>query len=737
LLIPLALALLLASPAGAATRSPKLPPASSAPSTARLRLVLPLVADDSGLAHFAASVTNPASPEYGRYASIRWLAKRFGASPSAERTAVEFLRAHGATAVRVDATGLFVDALMPRAIAERLFAVSLREVHAGRLAYAVPRALPSLPSPLQGVVTGVVGLDTRPLLLGTGASRSALSHAAGRSGPPGASSGARSTAAAQTAQPGSGYEPASGYPDGCLQARATGGFTPGQFLDAYDYAPLHAEGLRGQGERVALIEVDGFKISDIDTFAACFGLHVPQIDAFGVGIRHPLAPGAEATLDLEVLDAAAPRLSQIDVYETAAEASDVLLTLTAPLQSRGLRPDVMSASLGLCEPQLEAAVGRAGIDAAEAALQEAAAAGISFVAAAGDDGSSGCTDQFGDPLPRLAVDYPASSPWATSVGGTNLHLQAGTNRIISSQVWNDTDQIPGELAAGGGGFSSLFTRPAYQNGTVAADRRAVPDVALLSDIAPGYAIYCSVNSGDGDTCLQPGLGIQCPATDGTGNCAWQPVGGTSAATPLLAGGLALVDQDLREHGRQPLGLVNPLLYEIGKDPAQAAAVFQDVTIGNNDIGPWIGSGTTLPCCSAGPGFDEASGWGGVDLSALAAVALARQPQVARVSVSLPAQRPLRTGRLLSRAYCSARCAVVIRVVLRAGDYHFTDTSSRALLNRAGSVLLIIRFSPAQLRLLRQAADRRRRIAATVTAAITDPGGAVEARSAAALLRISG
>ena len=66
---------------------------------------------------------------------------------------------------------------------------------------------------------------------------------------------------------------------------------PNQYQTAYGFSPLFAANIRGQGERVALIEIDGFRDADINTFAQCFGLDVPRLNGFGVGIKHQLAPG--------------------------------------------------------------------------------------------------------------------------------------------------------------------------------------------------------------------------------------------------------------------------------------------------------------------------------------------------------------------------------------------------------------------------------------------------------------
>ncbi len=85
-------------------------------------------------------------------------------------------------------------------------------------------------------------------------------------------------------------------------------------------------------------------------------------------------------------------------------------------------------------------------------------------------------------------------------------------------------------------------------GATNANGRAVPDVSMLSDIAPGYAIYCSASE---PNCISD-----------VNSDPWEALGGTSAATPLLAGGLAIIDQQLKAAGKQPLGLVNPLLYSI-------------------------------------------------------------------------------------------------------------------------------------------------------------------------------
>src|SRR5262249_19030207 len=147
------------------------------------------------------------------------------------------------------------------------------------------------------------------------------------------------------------------------------------------------------------------------------------------------------------------------------------------------------------------------------------------------------------------------------------------------------------------------------------------------------------------------------------------IGGTSAATPLLAGGLALVDQDLRNHKRQDLGLANPLLYGIGRSPSIAASVFSDVLAIGNDVGPFIpGNGKPLGCCTAGKGYDMASGWGSVNLANFASTALRVEPKIVNVGLSLPGgQRPISAHHIRATVSCSGNCVMGALAFVQIGN----------------------------------------------------------------------
>src|SRR5581483_4588164 len=255
-------------------------------------------------------------------------------------------------------------------------------------------------------------------------------------------------------------------------------------------------------------------------------------------------------------------------------------------------------------------------------VQQANAEGITFFAAAGDQGAADCEDQ-GATIAQdgLAVDIPGSIPEVTSMGGTELNDSGGSywnvsgNAIsyIPEPVWNDTT-VAGQLAAGGGGTSVFFPRPGWQTGpgVPTGAFRSVPDLSLSASADHvGYVIYSSGSS--------------------------TFVGGTSAAAPTMAGIFALINQYLMSNGglQQPgLGNVNPTLYRLG---ASAPTVFHDVTVSNNAVPCAIGSpdcATGTMGISAGARYDAASGWGSVDANALAGAWKGAAPAVSAVVPSI-------------------------------------------------------------------------------------------------------
>jgi subtilase family serine protease len=408
---------------------------------------------------------------------------------------------------------------------------------------------------------------------------------------------------------------ASGCPAGSSGGPAPGfePFTPNQYLTAYGHAALHKQGFKGQGQTVALVEIGGFKKSDIETFAKCFGIEkIPPIKATPVLPEKKLLPAEdEVTLDLQMLTVGAPKLDRILVYEGGEELDEMALTAGTALGNPGHRPDVISISLGYCEPKLKGNL--AARDAIDDIFAVAAGAGISVFVSSGDSGSAGCRvvnllTKEKTALPILSVSLPASSPYVTAVGGTNLELTKA-NEIKSEIVWND---LTAPWAGSGGGSIISPRTPWWQTGVSRyGPGRKVPDIAALADLAPGYAFYCTAA-----VCKPEGDAVY----------GWSAVGGTSAAAPLTAAGVALANQYAEKQGQPRLGFLNPLLYQLGAKKRTRASVFTDVTVGNNDIGlslpPEAEGGIPLGCCQAKPGYDWASGWGSLKLPAFAKIAAA-------------------------------------------------------------------------------------------------------------------
>jgi subtilase family serine protease len=185
----------------------------------------------------------------------------------------------------------------------------------------------------------------------------------------------------------------------------------------------------------------------------------------------------------------------------------------------------------------------------------------------------------------------------TAVGGTQLHLSATGSRTSPDTAWNDTyslatnrfifgDNGPNPMASGGG-KSVLFARPSYQNGVRSQTGigRGVPDVSMSAACDGAVDVYMGL----------PGL----PA-------GWSPTCGTSEASPLFAGIVALAAQD----AGHPLGLINPALYRMSAHRAPGVA---DVTAGNNTVSfTQHGRGYTVHGFGTRPGYDLVDGIGTVN-----------------------------------------------------------------------------------------------------------------------------
>ncbi len=227
----------------------------------------------AGLDRFVRSVSDPRSPRYRHYATVEELVKRFGASPAVRRATLAWLARHGMRG-RVGPTGAYLIAWMPSELAKRALP---RRAPATGSATGTAVVVRRVPPALRGYVDAIGILGTRP---------GAFGHTA---------SVAPASADGAAVRGGSSLLPHSGTAAGCPSGRAAGApsplsaFTPNQYLTAYGHEAMHRRGFRGKGTSAAVIEIDGFRHSDVVAFGRCFGVRVAA-DPRGPGRTEETAP---------------------------------------------------------------------------------------------------------------------------------------------------------------------------------------------------------------------------------------------------------------------------------------------------------------------------------------------------------------------------------------------------------------------------------------------------------------
>jgi subtilase family serine protease len=383
-------------------------------------------------------------------------------------------------------------------------------------------------------------------------------------------------------------------------------YQPSQIEKAYDLPALWAQGNEGQGQTIVLVDSYGSPTieHDLTRFDSAFKL--PRPPSFQViapaGPIPKWEPSSvemsgwafETTLDVEYSHAIAPK-------------ANILLVETPEAETEGVQgfPDIVAAENYVIEHKLGSVISQS-FGATEetfpsvktllslrSAFKAAATAGVTVLGASGDEGVAGQTLKEGEYYPYQVNSWPSSDPLVTSVGGTQLHLNEAGERTAPDNVWNDADV--GINAAGGGGPSHVFPRPPYQTlvSTGAGKHRATPDISMSAAVNGGVLVYTSYHS---TVPYEPA-----PNT-------FSLVGGTSEATPLFAGVVAIADQ-IAGH---PLGQINPAMYRLEKKPNSG---IEDITSGNNTFTVLNNEEQplfTIPGYEAHPGYDMASGLGTVD-----------------------------------------------------------------------------------------------------------------------------
>ena len=379
-------------------------------------------------------------------------------------------------------------------------------------------------------------------------------------------------------------------------------YSPYEIRRAYGLTGLIKGGISGRGQTVVIVESYGSPTmaADLARFDADYGLPAPpslkELHPFGKVAFDPsddaqVGWAMETSLDVQWAHSLAPGASIVVMTSPVAETEGIQgLPQFLALEKYAVRHHlghVISQSWAATENTLtDSKAGRALIRAFNRFYEYAGKHGISILSSTGDSGSANPKLDGTTNYPFPTVNFPASSPWITAVGGTSLY--ASTRGVYQHETaWNS-----GIGSATGGGVSAYQAEPWYQRSLPATTQkllgghRAIPDVAFNADPSTGVPVY---------------LGFLGAADNG-----YFIFGGTSEGAPAWAGIVA----DLDQGAGRPLGFLNPGLYALGAAHALYPSLAHDVTVGNNAQRPIAGF-------YAHKGWDAATGWGTPNLAGLA------------------------------------------------------------------------------------------------------------------------
>ncbi|HEV2253821.1 MAG TPA: S53 family peptidase, partial [Streptosporangiaceae bacterium] len=395
----------------------------------------------------------------------------------------------------------------------------------------------------------------------------------------------------------------------CEKAYKVACYEPAQIRQAYNLPALYAIDVNGRGTTIVIVDSFGSPTirNDLSVFDQTF--HLPAPPSFRIihpaGNIPPYNPNnsdmvgwaGETTLDVEWAHVIAPGANLLLVETPVSETEGVhgfpqIIAAEKYVLNHHMG-DVISQSFSATEETLAS---KKTVQSLRGAYELAQKDHVTVLTASGDAGAADLGQDQTTYFAFRVTSWPDSDPLVTGVGGTQLHFTA-QGAPAAPTVWNDTynpsaneftdgDKGPNPLA-GGGGLSVFFIRPGYQQSVrdVVGGSRGVPDISMSAACDGAVDTYSSYQG----------------APSG-----WSPECGTSEATPLFAGIVALADQ-VAGHS---LGLINPALYQLaaGHEPGLV-----DVTSGNNTVSfTQDGREQTVTGFTARPGYDLVTGLGTVN-----------------------------------------------------------------------------------------------------------------------------
>lgn len=579
-------------------------------------LALPHPAEEK---QFLEDLQDKKSPLFHQFLTPQEWSARFGPTEQSEQSVLDWAQSQGLTVTHRYNSRLVVDLEAPAGTIEKALNLVMNSYQLppghgleARVVYSNDRD-PSVPAHLGGVIATVLGLNSivvaRPNS-GTGRLTPQPDYSPGpvvqpmqsahKDAIPGARKATKETAAGPQAT-----SPPSDY------------YWPSDFWnsDIYNYQALMNQGhccnplnnTSGHSPRESSIAIASFatvSIADIAGFQQGFPYLAFYIDTIPIDGTYTCATPSddgcsEVTMDTEWSlamansEGAASDTARVVVYEGSNYTNAIIMDVYTQMESDA-HARTMTTSWGIEEntqyssnPEMDTY--NATMQAVDGVFSAMVGEGWTLVAASGDQGATaGCSNID-------AVQFPSSDPNVVGAGGTELNMGAGDLWEVAWTGGNTASACDNNSGGGTGGFSEYFTSPSYQSG-LNQTMRAVPDLSL--DATHGHVIYY--------------------------NGGWGHPGGTSVVAPMLAGFFAQANAYLLSIGSicgtgaaacAPIGNPNPAIYEEGFRSNAAHNPFYDVTVGCNNN--YITQNDTLGFFCAGPGYDEATGWGSANMLQLA------------------------------------------------------------------------------------------------------------------------
>jgi subtilase family serine protease len=514
------------------------------------------------------------SPNYHKWLNQTQFNAGFAPTAQAVNAVENFLTAHRLSVLTVAENNFYIKVQGTVGDVERAFHVQIDNYNLNGKTYRSNTGNPSIGTPLRGLVAGITGMDDlgfhpdfvrpkmpngRPFpMIPLSSSPNGLFYEGQCFRAPETHTfptTADSSTIPQATYTGNRY--GADITNSTLGHLAPCGYQPSELQTAYNMMPLYNQGLDGTGQTIVITDAYGSPTiqEDAALFSQIYGLPQPDLTVLrapGV-VNNPHGAGwdTETTLDVEWAHAMAPGAKIVLVIGPTNHGDLDEAVNWAVVHNLG---NTISNSWSTIEGFANPVV----FNRDNRILEMAAVKGIDVNFATGDEGD------FANQVGFRTVGFPASSPFATGIGGTSLALnpdntmaeQTGWGTNLTLIAYLDSDNNPpaippthyGFQFGAGGGTSMIYAKPSFQSG-LSGNMRMVPDVSFLADPYTGVEIIQTGSEG-------PEVGV---------------VGGTSLATPMFSGIMAIAAQKAG-HG---LGQAAQLLYSLS-----AGAVTDIVPVGS-------------------------------------------------------------------------------------------------------------------------------------------------------------